>query len=264
MDISPLKNYYEQGKEDNRLRSRHGSVEYLTTMNYIQKYLKTGDRIIEIGAGTGIYSHALARMGYSVDAVELFECNIEKFKQNTFEGESVTIKQGNAIDLCEFCDNTYDITLLLGPMYHLYTEEEQLKALSEAIRVTKKDGIIFAAYCNNDATIVTFGFQRDGIRHPHFKDLIDPVTFKATSTPAELFQLYRKENIDALMSHFNTTRLHYIGTDMATNFMKSTVDEMDDELFELYLRYHFYICEREDMVGATHHILDIFKKDRTL
>ena len=37
-------------------------------------------------------------------------------------------------------------------------------------------------------------------------------------------------------------------------------DAMDDEMFELYLKYHFYICERPDMVGATHHILDVFRK----
>ena len=63
------------------------------------------------------------------------------------------------------------------------------------------------------------------------------------------------------MSRFDTERLHYLGTDMATNFMREAVDAMDDEFFELYLCYHFSICERPDMVGATHHILDIFRKN---
>lgn len=84
---------------------------------------------MEIGAGTGRYSHALAQKGYRVDAVELVEHNIEIFKQNTIEGEPVTIKQGNAIDLSDFESDTYDITLLLGPMYHLFTKEDQLKSL---------------------------------------------------------------------------------------------------------------------------------------
>ena len=93
-------------------------------------------RIAEIGAGTGRYSHALAQEGYQVDAVELVEHNIGIFNQMTQEGEKVTIQQGNAKDLYFFADESYDITLLLGPMYHLYTEEDQLKALSEAIRIT--------------------------------------------------------------------------------------------------------------------------------
>ena len=257
---SILTSYYENFNEDGRLQSRHGSVEFLTTMRYIEKYLKPGMRIIEIGAGTGRYSHALAHKGYQVDAVELVEHNIEVFKQNTKENEQVTICQGNAIDLSAFENETYDITLLLGPMYHLYTKEDQDQALSEAIRVTKKNGIIFAAYCNNDATMIQFCFQKGMILDERFQALVDPVTFKATSTPKELFVLYRKEDIDELISRFDVERLHYLGTDMATNFMKETVDAMDDEMFELYLKYHFYICERPDMVGVTHHILDVFRK----
>ena len=66
-------------------------VEYLTTMRYIEKYLRPGMRILEIGAATGRYSHALARQGYRVDAVELVEHNIEIFKQNTKPGENITI-----------------------------------------------------------------------------------------------------------------------------------------------------------------------------
>jgi hypothetical protein len=99
------------------------------------------------------------------------------------------------------------------------------------------------------------------IKQQRYRDLVDPVTFKASSDPAELFQLYRKEDIDQLMSVFPVMRLHYVGTDMATNYMRQSVDEMDEELFELYLKYHFTICERVDLVGASHHILDVFRKE---
>ena len=256
-----LTEYYGSYDEDNRLRSRHGSVEFLTTMRYVEKYLRPGMRVLEIGAATGQYSHTLARQGYRVDAVELIQHNIDVFNVNTQPGEDVRIFQGNAKKLDMLSDDTYDITLLLGPMYHLFTVPEQLEALSEAIRVTKKNGIVFAAYCGNEATMVQYCFGRGMIKEQRYKDLIDPVSFKASSDPAELFELYRKEDIDKLMSVFPVTRLHYVGTDMATNYMRQTIDEMDDEMFDLYLRYHFAICERSDLVGASHHILDIFRKD---
>lgn len=255
-----LTNFYSNYDEDGRLRSKHGLVEFLTTMRYIKRYLKPGMRVAEIGAGTGRYSHALAQEGYQVDAVELVEHNINLFRQNTLENEPVSIRQGNAMDLSFFADETYDITLLLGPMYHLYTESDQIKALSEAIRITKKGGVVFAAYCNNDATMLQYCFGRDMIREQRYQRLIDFDTFKASSSPDELFQLYRREDIDRLMEHFSVKRLHYVGTDMATNFMRDVIDAMDDELFELYLKYHFTICERADMTGATHHMLDVFSK----
>lgn len=255
-----LTNFYSNYDEEGRLLSKHGQVEYLTTMRYIEKYLRPGMRILEIGAATGRYSHTLAREGYRVDAVELIQHNIDIFNTLTQPGEDITIRQGNAMDLSFLQDETYDITLLLGPMYHLYAEEEQLKALSEAIRVTKKGGIVMAAYCGNDATIVQFCFGRGMLREQRYQELVDLETFKASSDPAELFQMYRIEDIDALMENFHTERLHFVGTDMAANYMRDVVDEMDAEFFELFLKYHFTICERKDMVGVSHHFLDIFRK----
>lgn len=255
-----VKDHYDNYNEDARLGCRHGQVEFLTTVRYVEKYLAPRARVLEIGAGTGRYSHYFARNGYTVDAVELVPRNIEIFRANTRPVERVTITEGNACDLSFLTAECYDITLLLGPMYHLFTEADKLAALSEAIRVTRRGGVIFAAYCNNDATIVQFGFMKNNIKTHVNAGLIDPVTFKCASVPSMVFELYCKEEIDALMSNFPVQRLHYIGTDMATNFMREAINAMDDETFELYLRYHFSVCERPEMVGATHHMLDIFRK----
>ena len=256
-----LSDFYSNYDEEGRLLSRHGCVEYRTTMRYIEKFLRPGMRILEIGAATGRYSHTLARQGWEVDAVELVQHNIEIVLENTREGEKISIRQGDARDLSDFSDESYDLTLLLGPMYHLFTVEDQKKALSEALRVTKKGGILMAAYCGNEATLVQYCFGRGMLREEKYQKLIDPVTFKAASDPAELFELYRREDIDALMADFATERLHYVGTDMATNYMRDVIDGMDDGLFEMYLRYHFAICERPDCVGVSHHILDIHRKN---
>lgn len=84
-----LVDFYNNYDEDCRLEPKHGTVEFLTTMIYIEKYLKPGNRVLEIGAGTGKYSHALARQGYTVDAVELIEHNIELFRKNTLADENI-------------------------------------------------------------------------------------------------------------------------------------------------------------------------------
>ena len=176
--MEALTTYYTTHNEDARLTSKHGMVEFLTTIHYVEKYLKPGMRILEIGAGTGRYSHYFAQNGYDVDAVELMECNIEVFKANTKDGENITVQQGDAVDLQNISSEQYDITLLLGPMYHLYTDEDKIAAMSEAIRVTKKGGIVFAAYCNNDMTVYQFGFRRGAFKGNDYDDLIDFETFK--------------------------------------------------------------------------------------
>ena len=256
-----LTNYYENYDEDARLLTRYGHVEFFTTMHYINKYLHPGIRILEIGAGTGRYSHTLARMGYRVDALELIPHNIEIFRKNTRETEDITITQGNAIDLSDFQENTYDVTLLLGPMYHLYTQEDKQKALSEAIRVTKPGGVVFAAYCMGDASILSYGFVRGEIHNIIQKCMLDPETFETFSHPWDLFELYRKEDIDFLRSKFPVTQLHYVASDGYTNHIRETVTNMDEETYNLYLKYHLATCERPDMTGYSHHTLDIFRKD---
>lgn len=256
-------NHYSNYDEDHRLVPKHGSVEFLTTMHYIEQYIKPGDRILEIGAGTGRYSHALARGGYAVDAVELVEHNIEIFKGKTQPDENITIAQGTALDMSPFPDNQYDITLLLGPLYHLFTKEDKQQALREAIRVTKQGGIVFAAYVISDGCLLDEGFKRGNISVSAYieQGLIDPVTFAASSQPKDLFELVRKEDIDDLISVFPVTRLHYIAADGCALFMREAVDAMDDDTFKLYLRYHFATCQREDLLGMTSHAIDIFRKE---
>lgn len=257
-----LINFYNNYDEDRRLTLKHGTVEFLTTMRYVTKYLKPGDRVLEIGAGTGRYSHALARQGYAVDAIELVEHNIEVFKKSTSPEENISIIQGSALDLSAFQDNMYDITLLLGPLYHLYSKTDKQQAIREAIRVTKQGGIVFAAYVISDGCLLDEGFKRNNINVAEYvkNGLLDPDTFAAKSEPKDLFELVRKEDIDDLMSIFPTTRLHYVATDGCALFMRETIDEMDDDTFDLYLKYHFTTCEREDLLGITSHSIDIFRK----
>ena len=257
-----LIDFYNHYDEDGRLLLKHGSVEFLTTMRYIKKYAAPDSRILEIGAGTGRYSHALAQQGYAVDAVELVEHNIEVFRQNTQAGENITITQGNAMDLSVFPDNQYNITLLLGPLYHLYSTEDKQQALREAIRVTKPGGVIFAAYVISDGCLLDEGFKRGNFSVAEYIEdgLLDPRTFAASSRPKDLFELVRKEDIDHLMSVFNVTRLHYAATDGCALLMREVLDEMDSGTFDLYLKYHFTTCEREDMIGITSHAVDIFRK----
>ena len=146
-------------------------------------------------------------------------------------------------------------------MYHLFTEEEKLQALSEAVRVTKKGGVLFCAYCMGDASVLLYGFVRGEIHNIINKCMLDPVTFKTFSKPWDLFELHRKEDIDALRSNFAVTQLHFLATDGYANHMRETLAEMDEDTFQLFLRYHFATCERLDMLGYSNHTLDVFRKD---
>ncbi len=197
-----------------------------------------------------------------MDAVELIGHNIDVFQNNTQPGENISITQGNALDLSAFSDNTYDITLLLGPLYHLYTKEDKRQALREAVRVTRPGGVIFTAYVISDGCLLDEGFLRRNINVAEYvkTGLLDGETFAAKSEPKDLFELVRKEDVDELMRDFPTTRLHYVASDGCALLLRDAIDAMDDDAFALYLNYHFATCERADLLGVTSHALDVFRK----
>lgn len=239
--------YYNSYNEDNRLKSKTHLPEYLITMKYIKKYLTPNSKILEIGAGTGRYSIALADMGYDITSVELVPHNIEILKSKIKAEHKIKVFEGNACDLSFIEDNTYDIVLLLGPMYHLFNDIDKHKALSEAIRVTKKGGVIYSAYCNND-TVIYKMFYKKRILDYIDKGLIDD-NFHACSSPNEIFALYRKSDIDKLMKNYDVTRLHFVGVDMLSYLYSNKLNLLNKKEFEEYMKFLSVICEREDLVG---------------
>ncbi len=280
--MNHLENYYAKYDEEGRLLSKHGQVEYRTTMKYIHEMLEKADielkaagdvsettaenckqrKILEVGAGTGRYSIALAKEGYEVDALEYTEHNLE-IMNGKIAGDglsNIRTYHGTALDLSRFADESFDITLVLGPMYHLYTKEDKHKAMEEAIRVTKTGGYVFVAYCMNEATMLQYVFGKGNLWNCIENNMLTK-DFNCISEEKDLFELVRVEAIDALNAQFsNLKRVKLVAADGATNYMRECIDAMDDESFEMWMKYHFTICERPDLIGATHHSLDILKK----
>ncbi|WP_019679301.1 class I SAM-dependent methyltransferase [Ruminococcus flavefaciens] len=259
--MSYLEDFYKVYDEDRRLLSQSGQVEYLTTMKYINECIAehSQPKILEIGAGTGRYSVTLAKEGHSVTAVELVEHNLEKLRAKLDGTEKIKAIQGNALDLSELADNCFDITLVLGPMYHLYIREDMLRALSEAVRVTKNGGHILVAYCMNEAAVIQHAFLHGNLQKVLDNDMLTP-EWHCKSEPKELFQLVRTEDIDSLNSELPVERTKLIAADGAANYISECIDAMDSFTFEKFMEYHFSICERQDLIGASNHTLDILRK----
>lgn len=256
--MNELENYYGKFNEDKRLSRRHGQIEYITSMKYIHDYLKAGDRILDVGAGTGRYSVALSEEGYMVDAIELVKFNLGTLKA---KGSKVNAYQGTATDLSRYKDDTFDLTIIFGPMYHLFDYDEKKKALLEANRVTKKDGTILVAYILNDYSILVHGFRDGFIKEAIDQGLVDE-NFKTHSTIKELYDYMTLEDINQLKDDVGLERLKIIAADGAANYMRPTLKQMDEETFDLFIKYHLLNCERADLLGASAHIVDILKNTK--
>lgn len=264
--MTTLEEYYNKFNEDKRLSTRHGQVEFLTSMKYIHRYLeeicevsgkkKQDIRLLDIGAGTGRYSIPLAEEGYDVSAVELVKHNLGRLKAKC---RLVKAYQGNALRLKRFEDESFDMVLLFGPLYHLKSEAEKVTALQEAKRVLKTGGVLLAAYIMNEFAVITYGFKERHIKESLESGMLDKA-FCCTQKANELYSMVRLEDIESLNKQAGLKRIRIIAADGAANYMRPFLNALDEEEFGYFLDYHLATCERMDLMGATGHTVDILKK----
>lgn len=255
--------HYNKFCEEKRLSRRHGQVEYITSMRYIHQYLEKLEarngqkpKILDVGAGTGRYAVTLAEEGYDVTAVEYVKYNLGILKQ---KGGSVKAYQGDARDLKKFTDESFDLTLLFGPMYHLFTKEDKVKALLEARRVTRRQGYLLVAYLTNEYGVLTYGFKQGNILQALEDGRLDQ-NFHCRSQKQDLYDYVRVEDIDELVRLSGLQREKILSADGPADYMRKELKEMSEEVFHKFMEYHLSTCERPELLGAGAHILDILQK----
>ena len=253
--------FYGTINEDDRLsKSRRGQLEYFITMHYIHRFLKDGDSVLEIGAGTGRYSIALAREGFRVSAVELVESNLEQLKEHARGLSNIDAFQGDALNLSMFRDDAFDITLLFGPMYHLYEKTDQDQAIKEAIRVTKPGGTILAAFLSAHAIICTNYLYR---RLPAVLGITENFDsdYNVKHFQEQLFTGFDICEFERLFSDKPVDHITTVAVDNVLEIAERREDfSMTDKDFEAFADYQLHICEKREMLGNSSHLLYICKK----
>lgn len=256
---SIIEKKYNDYNEDERFERRSQRFEYLTTMRYIQNYAKKGCKILEIGAATGRYSIALAKLGFDVTAVELVDKNFQILCQKSEGIKNIKCIQGDVLDLSMLEDNEFDIVLNLGPMYHLFNKKDKDRAISESIRVCKTNGIIMFAYLPHASIVWGYGVRKGNLSSIAYALEKDG---SIRDIPEEVFSSFYIEDFAKQFEKTNTVFLKNIATDGVAPMMRDYIDDkMSDEDYKLLLDWHFATCERLDQQGLSSHLLYICKKE---
>ena len=154
-DFEKVKNYYKHFDEKNRLlNDNSGKLEFLMTMRILEKNLPAlvdgaEVSVLDLGGGAGAYAFPLAKKGYKVTLADLSETLLAQAKKQKEEDKVqnlISCDQVNATDLSCYKDNSFDVVLLFGPLYHLTEKDEREKCINEIRRVLISGGKVFASF----------------------------------------------------------------------------------------------------------------------
>ncbi len=256
--MTNLEKYYNKFNEDHRLTTRHGLVEFKTTLHHIQNLI--GDRkeleIADIGCGTGRYSIELCHQGHNLTAVELVKRNIEVLRS---KHEKIKTWQGNALNLSFLDEGKFDITLCFGPMYHLHTKEERLTVIEQLKRITKPGGLIFIAYILNENAIIRYCFGENKINECIQNGWLTK-DFHTITQENDLYSYVRLEDINEIQKASGLERVKIFSQEGAADYMRRELNAMDQETFSHFIEYTIAISERPELLGAGTHAVDVLKR----
>jgi SAM-dependent methyltransferase len=165
---SRLLEFYERSAAERaRLVRREGQLEFVRTKELLDRFLpRPRATIIDVGGGTGAYSSWLASLGHCVHLVDIVPGHVEEAaRDRTFRA---VVGDARALPVP---DGSYDVALLLGPLYHLPESEDRLQALREARRVVRPGGMIVAAFICRAAAALD-GYVKGWIDNPDAFELV--------------------------------------------------------------------------------------------
>lgn len=262
--------HYNRGEEQQRLFTGTFKLELARTQEILQRYLPLPPAVIfDVGGGPGVYANWLAQMGYEVYLIDPVPLHIKQAqeasqKQPDFPLAGAIVGEAGKLDRV---NNSVDVVMLLGPLYHLTERRDRLTALREARRVLREGGILFAAIISRFASSID-GLFRDLMDDPEFvrilqRDLEDGQHRNPGNHPFYFTTAYFhhpekiKEEIEEVgLRHEKTLPVESIGW-MLQNFEEHWEDpERRNRLLNLIRSLE----DEPSLLGASAHILTIARK----
>jgi ubiquinone/menaquinone biosynthesis C-methylase UbiE len=209
----------------------------------------------------------LARLGYHVTLVDLSKACLEFAKQKARENgvQLAGYEHLNATNLGGLKDQDYDAVLLMGPLYHLLSEERRRQAIRESYRILKYGGVIFAAFVTRYAPIRWMAkFEPTSEFYSDFMQTLDTGIWRANPR-AKRFgcandYFAHPNEIKPLMESEGFETLDVIGCEGVVSKIDERINELDDKAFDRWVELNYELGRDPSLHGAAEHILYIGSK----
>ena len=249
--------YYETIDEETRFSRNSRRIEYLTTTHVLDPLLPRQACILDVGAGTGVYSLYYAERQHKMTAVDLTPKHIDVLREKAeARGLKIEAKVGNAVDLSDYDADSYDIVLCLGPLYHLTDPHDRDRCIRECLRVLKPGGLLAVAYINKYSCLPMLATRDRSFIRP---SVIDKVVRQGVITEGDADCFWTDayfttpDEIEALLARHGVVMVDHAGTDGISHTIDKDIDQLDAAAFEAWMSYHYETCRERSIMGFSTH-----------
>jgi SAM-dependent methyltransferase len=265
-DISDIAAFYDAGVADEDARLERHQLEHDLTWRFMTRYLPSAGSILEIGAGTGRYTLALCRLGYSVTAVDLSAALLERCRRRLAAEQLQSRARfvvADARDLHALSSTRFDSVLLMGPLYHLALEADREQAVRQATERLRSGGLLFSTFLSR------LGILGDLMRRmPEWIERREEVRWllergrRPDEQPRGGFRGYfaRVSEIRPLHEALGIETVVLAGVDPAISADDESYNRLQGPRRDLWLDLLFEVSSDETTVGASRHLLYVGRK----
>jgi len=264
-NINIVRKFYDaavQG-EWNRIAGR---PEFLLTCRMLDRYIKPGDTVLDIGGGPGRYSLRLAAKSCGVTLFDLSPENV-KFAAEQANEQNLPLKTvaGDAREADRLVSGQFDHILLMGPMYHLLDERDRVAAVRAALNLLKTGGMIYISFISMIAGFIYY--MKDApdciaSTAPSEAEFIKSFVYRKSFGGDAFTKAYFTEQSEILpfLSQFPLEKLHLFGQESIMSPCEQNIMSQPAEVVNIWFDFCEKVWEREELLSWSEHIMYVGRK----
>lgn len=261
-----IKSHYDNDPLMEWERTNEKTIEYIITTRMLERFIKPGEKVLDLGGGPGRYSMWLASRGCDVTLFDLSDGNINFARDKAKElGLSIKTICGNALDESLYPNEKFDHILVMGPMYHLFYEEDRRKVINNALSHLKENGKIYIVFINLFAGVLYYldvykvGFKEELEIDPEYGICLE----ENKSWNGQAFTEARFDAFPEIRKFCNSFGLKQVTVFGQEGFLGGYVkqlDELEEPHRSIWIDYAYRLCEMEEYLTMSAHIMYIGEK----
>ncbi len=263
--VAKVQAYYDAAVEEEWLRLERHYFEFEINKHYLDRYIKPGDRVLDVGGGPGRYSMYLAGRGAEVVLVDLSPGNVAFATEKASElGVQVEAICADARNVDTVAEGEFDAVLLMGPLYHLLAEADRAQAVRACLKKLKPGGVLYAAFISMIGGLIYAARSLpESILYENEDVFYEKIIAGEDFAGQAFTQAYFAEPKSVLpfMAKFPLTKLHLISSEGITAPFNTSLTEQPPEVVAKWLAVSLALCEREDFYNYAEHFLYIGRKE---